>query len=247
MGNALVEFALKVVKEARKVGAIVVLENPQTSWMWELPELKAKRRAERLPDATFDIDGDGVVGPTDYFVAKTFAKEQRNRLDTGDRGKVVEALEQGFLDRYSWGYDEVGAARKNVVKQLRGRIYNGDNGHELSHVYPPHWNSDKIPNYWTELKILDGAGALSWRCEGAVAVVDYCTSVSFVGGELWMWVGAGPVATCLLTAVSDFDARNWKQSYGAILSNTPVLDSKFLEPVRLLNECTSKFSDHRMF
>jgi len=114
-----------------------------------LTELKAKRRAERLPDATFDIDGDGVVGPTDYFVAKTFAKDQANRLDTAERGKVVEALEDGFLDRYSWGYDEAGAARKNVVKQLRGRIFKGDNGHELSHVYPPHWNAEKVPNYWT--------------------------------------------------------------------------------------------------
>lgn len=26
-------------------------------------------------DFAKDVDGDGVVGPTDYFVAKTFAKE----------------------------------------------------------------------------------------------------------------------------------------------------------------------------
>lgn len=45
----------------------------------------------------------------------------------------MEALENGFLDKYAWGYDqarsarrrfsrflEVGAQRKNVVKQLRG-------------------------------------------------------------------------------------------------------------------------------
>ena len=30
-------------------------------------------------------------------------------------------------------------------------------------------------------------GALSWRCDGTVAVVDYCASVGFGGGEqLWM-------------------------------------------------------------
>ncbi|CAJ1389126.1 unnamed protein product [Effrenium voratum] len=114
-----------------------------------LNELKAARRQARLPDASMDIDGDGVVGPTDYFVAKVFSKEQDNRLTTAERGKVVEALESGFLDRYAWGYDQVGAQRKNVVKQIRGKIYNGDNHQELAHVYPPHFNAHKVPRFWT--------------------------------------------------------------------------------------------------
>lgn len=110
-------------------------------------ELFAKRRAARVPDISMDIDGDGVVGPTDYFVAKTFGKD--NRLTTPERGRVVEALEDGFLNQYAWGYDQVGAQRKNVVKQLRGKIFNGDNAHELNHVYPPHFNSHKVPRFWT--------------------------------------------------------------------------------------------------
>lgn len=110
-------------------------------------ELFAKRRAARVPDISMDIDGDGVVGPTDYFVAKTFGKD--NRLTTPERGRVVEALEEGFLNQYAWGYDQVGAQRKNVVKQLRGKIFNGDNAHELNHVYPPHFNAHKVPRFWT--------------------------------------------------------------------------------------------------
>ncbi|CAE7233976.1 unnamed protein product [Symbiodinium sp. CCMP2592] len=39
-GNALAKWAIKVVKEARKYGTTLIVENPRTSWIWELPELK---------------------------------------------------------------------------------------------------------------------------------------------------------------------------------------------------------------
>ncbi|CAK9009759.1 Uncharacterized protein SCF082_LOCUS10406 [Durusdinium trenchii] len=131
----------------------LVSVRPHPDWLkvpehQTLTQLKAARRAERIPDLSMDVDGDGVVGPTDYFVAKTFAKDLDNRLTTPERSQVVEALENGFLDRYAWGYDQVGAQRKNVLKQLRGKIYNGDNAHELTQVNP-HFNSHKVPRFWT--------------------------------------------------------------------------------------------------
>ena len=32
---------------------------------------------------------------------------------------------------------------------MPGRIYNGDNAHELNHVYPAHFNASKVPSFWT--------------------------------------------------------------------------------------------------
>jgi hypothetical protein len=128
-----------------------------------LTELKAARRAERVPDRSYDIDGDGGIGPTDYFVAKQFSKEHDHRLNTGERQKVVEALESGMLDKYHFGYEQAGAMRKNVVKQMRGKIFTGDNAHELNEVYPPHWSSGKTPrfNTATELKNARKADAIN--------------------------------------------------------------------------------------
>ena len=59
-------------------------------------ELLASRRQELMPDISMDVDGDGVVGPTDYFVAKTFGKD--NRLTTPERGpRLLSFTTQGTI------------------------------------------------------------------------------------------------------------------------------------------------------
>lgn len=44
-------------------------------------ELLNRRRSDRLPHASMDLDGDGVVGMRDYRVAKLFDKDGKGRLD----------------------------------------------------------------------------------------------------------------------------------------------------------------------
>eukprot|EP00930_Biecheleria_cincta_P013089 TRINITY_DN1184_c0_g1_i1.p1 TRINITY_DN1184_c0_g1~~TRINITY_DN1184_c0_g1_i1.p1 ORF type:complete len:699 (-),score=113.84 TRINITY_DN1184_c0_g1_i1:146-2242(-) len=127
---------------------------PHTEWTRQpvhrtFTELKAARKAAAVPDSTFDIDGDGGVGPADYLVAKQFSRERDLRLNTGERSRAVKALESGLLDHYSFGYEQAGALRQHVVKQTRGKIFTGDNQSELGEVYPAHWSAGKEPNYPT--------------------------------------------------------------------------------------------------
>jgi len=116
--------------------------------------LKAARRAEKVPDLSYDIDGDGAVGPTDYFVAKHFSKERDYRLNTGERKNVVDALESSWLDKFAFGFEQAGPTRLNVVKQIRGKVFTGDNHADINNVYPPHFNSGKVPNHSSRTEML---------------------------------------------------------------------------------------------
>lgn len=112
-------------------------------------ELLQARRTAKHADLSYDIDGDGAVGPTDYFIGKQFSHEQDHRLNSSERERVVRALEEGFLDRYSFGHEQAGAKRPFPVKQARGKIVTVDNAHELNEVYPAHYNAHKNPPFKT--------------------------------------------------------------------------------------------------
>jgi hypothetical protein len=45
-----------------------------------------------VPDTTFDLDGDGCVGPRDYFIASKFDKNHDGTLDAEERREAMEAL-----------------------------------------------------------------------------------------------------------------------------------------------------------
>ena len=45
----------------------------------------AERKKEFIPDPTFDLDGDGIVGGRDLVLAKRFDKDGDGRLNTGER------------------------------------------------------------------------------------------------------------------------------------------------------------------
>ena len=45
-------------------------------------ELDVKRKQERMPDISYDLDGDGYVGNKDYVLAKCFDKDGDGRLNS---------------------------------------------------------------------------------------------------------------------------------------------------------------------
>lgn len=107
------------------------------------------RRAAKHPDLSYDLDGDGAVGSTDYFIGKQFSVEHDHRLNTAERENAVKALENGLLDGYSFGHDHFGAQRPFPFKQIRGKIISVDNVGDLSEVYPAHWNAENVPRFQT--------------------------------------------------------------------------------------------------
>eukprot|EP00933_Yihiella_yeosuensis_P065018 TRINITY_DN6861_c0_g1_i1.p1 TRINITY_DN6861_c0_g1~~TRINITY_DN6861_c0_g1_i1.p1 ORF type:complete len:650 (+),score=120.61 TRINITY_DN6861_c0_g1_i1:61-2010(+) len=125
-------------------------------WLDKPPEIKSRselfqaRKQGRIPDASYDFDGDGVVGQLDYFVGKCFDSNADGRLTTGERRRADQALENGFLDKYVRGLDSTGQAMRGcVVKQRRGVITAADNTDAVGATYPPHYNAHKVPVHST--------------------------------------------------------------------------------------------------
>lgn len=116
-------------------------------------ELMAARRAEKIPDMSYDIDGDGVVDQRDYFLGKLFDADHADRLTPGQRKKAVEALNSGYIDRFYFGYDKSGAKRQFPLQQKRGKILNVDSWDELGETYPPAKNAHIVPKHNTRTEL----------------------------------------------------------------------------------------------
>ncbi|KAF4759538.1 hypothetical protein FOZ63_015201, partial [Perkinsus olseni] len=82
-------------------------------------EMLHQRRANLIPDISYDVDGDGVVGARDYFIAKNFDEDRDGRLNRKERQWCMEALSKGWLDRFSFGHDQAGSKRPFAVQQRR--------------------------------------------------------------------------------------------------------------------------------
>lgn len=55
-------------------------------------ELQQNRKKEFIPDISFDLDGDGIVGNRDLVIGKLFDKDGDGRLNTGERSNAMEAI-----------------------------------------------------------------------------------------------------------------------------------------------------------
>jgi len=55
-------------------------------------ELVQMRRAAKIPDISFDLDGDGNVGNRDYVIAKLFDKDGDGKLDAVEKAAAMEAV-----------------------------------------------------------------------------------------------------------------------------------------------------------
>lgn len=66
--------------------------------------LVKQRKQELIPDSSYDLDGDGVIAPRDYFLAKMFDKGYKHALDPAEREAALKAVANGLgkddMDRY---------------------------------------------------------------------------------------------------------------------------------------------------
>jgi hypothetical protein len=141
-------------------------------WLQPPPLLKSRselmqaRKKGRVPDHSYDFDGDGVVGSLDYFIGRSFDRDCDGRLTPNERKRAEKALESGFLDKYSRGYDATAAPHRNfTIQQKRGVILSSDNAGDVgSLTYPPHFNAHRWPKHSTKTalecsRLADAKGA----------------------------------------------------------------------------------------
>lgn len=129
-------------------------------WLEPPPEIRSRvelqqaRKRGRVPDGSYDFDGDGVVGQLDFFVGRAFDSDNDGRLTRSERGRAEKALENGFLDKYVRGMEATGVYRDSIVRQRRSVICGADNPAEASmSTYPPHHNSNKVPDHGTRTSL----------------------------------------------------------------------------------------------
>lgn len=99
-------------------------------------DLIRKRKQEKIPDLTFDIDGDGHVGNLDYFVSKKFDKDGDGKLNKEERENAEKAVKQGFLEQFRIGLERTGPSTKLRIMQKRGAIIENDDLSNVKKTYP---------------------------------------------------------------------------------------------------------------
>ncbi|KAF4677995.1 hypothetical protein FOL47_006942 [Perkinsus chesapeaki] len=104
-------------------------------------EMLHQRRANLVPDISYDVDGDGVVGTRDYFISKHFDDDRDGKLNQKER------------QRFSFGHDQAGSKRPFAVQQRRGKIITQDSTFELGETYPAHPISKVIPSHNTKTEL----------------------------------------------------------------------------------------------
>ena len=63
-------------------------------------ELLLRRRKEKYPDLSMDLDGDGAVSQADYWFSKRYDVDDNNTLDPVEKEKAVKDYKEGYQKRF---------------------------------------------------------------------------------------------------------------------------------------------------
>ena len=64
------------------------------------------RKQERIPDTSFDLNGDGTVSPHEYAIAKMFDFDFDDKLSPEEKAYWIKRLKEGFEDGLYWDADQ---------------------------------------------------------------------------------------------------------------------------------------------
>jgi len=110
-------------------------------------KLIEKRKKEKIPDISYDLDMDGFVGGKDYVLAKRFDLDGDGKLNEIEKKQAYDAINNNVEEKYVWNLENQGPNHKLRVLQKRGKILQGDDFTPIADTYPPHPLSSKIPRH----------------------------------------------------------------------------------------------------
>ena len=79
-------------------------------------EMYEQRRRDNLPDISYDLDGDGVVGSKDYYLGKRFDIDGDGKLNALEKTTALEAISSGYGQDLVWGCDSSGINRSFRIR-----------------------------------------------------------------------------------------------------------------------------------
>ena len=108
-------------------------------------KLLERRKKERIPDISYDLDGDGFVGGRDYVLSKRYDVDGDGKLNEIERKNALEGIQNGVEKEYVWNLENQGGKRKFRILQKRGKIIDAEDFIPLQDTYPKHPISFKEP------------------------------------------------------------------------------------------------------
>ena len=108
-------------------------------------KLLERRKKERIPDISYDLDGDGFVGGRDYVLSKRYDVDGDGKLNEIERKNALEGIENGVEKEYVWNLENQGGKRHFRILQKRGKIIDAEDFIPLQDTYPKHPISFKEP------------------------------------------------------------------------------------------------------
>ena len=108
-------------------------------------KLLERRKKERIPDISYDLDGDGFVGGRDYVLSKRYDVDGDGKLNEIERKNALEGIENGVEKEYVWNLENQGGKRYFRILQKRGKIIDAEDFIPLQDTYPKHPISFKEP------------------------------------------------------------------------------------------------------
>ena len=110
------------------------------------------------------MDGDGIVGPREYVIAKRFDEDKDGKLNEQERKNAIQALKNGVEDEYKWNIEQAGSKRNHRIIQKRGVIVDAEDYSQMLDTYPEHPITHIKPNATTRGNALQGHARWTIRC-----------------------------------------------------------------------------------
>ena len=82
-------------------------------------ELLLRRRGEKYPDLSMDLDGDGAVSQADYWFSKRYDLDDNNTLDAEERPKALKDYKEGYTKRFVTLSSSSGPGMAHRVHQIK--------------------------------------------------------------------------------------------------------------------------------
>ncbi len=108
-------------------------------------KLLERRKKEKIPDISYDLDGDGYVGGRDYVLAKRYDVDGDGKLNEIEKKNALEGIKNGVEREYVWNLENQGGKRAFRILQKRGKIIDAEDFIPLQESYPKHPISFKEP------------------------------------------------------------------------------------------------------
>ena len=114
-------------------------KNSNASGAMTQAELITKRKKERIPDISYDLDQDGYVGGRDYVIAKRYDVDNDGKLNEQEKKAAYEGIINKIEENYVWNLDKLGGVKPPLrLLQKRGKFIDAEDFLPIRDTYPKH-------------------------------------------------------------------------------------------------------------